>query len=335
MRRVVLMLACGALGSPAWAAPAFADEPVCGTTPQGASQPVKGTLALADSDPETVDAALFGRKTGVKQLTLVYTVTGCQLTDTLDVPEDPPPIGPPKDEDKVDTIPKGVIRIDGDPEIDGNKYVVRMQVFTAPPKYSDARTHKTIFPEFDAGTYGGFVHLKAKWTHRTGTPVAIRRSENRWLLVLGAAAIGALGGFLFFMLLHAFSRAKLLVGPGRIAIAGVLSVGVGAYVAYTTNYLNQDVWTFGANTIALLTAAFTAATSGQMVTGLLGKVYDDHAQVNPKEPVRPEEAPRKGLAGVGDYVRRPVRSRQAAKLRREQQSVPGEEHSSPPAAGDA
>src|SRR4029453_13727710 len=66
--------------------------------------------------------------------------------------------------------------------------------------------------------------------------------------------------FFFFMLLHAFARATLLESGWRIAIAGAISIGVGAYVAYTTNYLNQDVWTFGANIIALLTAAFTAAT---------------------------------------------------------------------------
>jgi hypothetical protein len=299
MRRLIAILACCVAAFLALAATASAELPVCGTTPPGASQPVKATLALADTDPETVTAALYGRRTGVRQLTFVYNVSGCRVTNGLALPADPPPIGPPKD-DKVGTIPKGVIRIDGRPEADGNQYVVHMQVFTAPPAYTDPGTGKKIAPKFDPGTYGGFLHLKAGWMHRTGTLVAISRSENRWLFVLGAAVIGALGGFVVFMLLHAFARANLLVGGWRVAIAGALSIGVGAYVAYTTNYLNQDVWTLGANTLALLTAAFTAATSGHLVTGLLGKVYDDHASVNPPG----EKARRGGLRGLARRMRR-------------------------------
>jgi hypothetical protein len=325
-----VILACGMVGLLAFAQPALGGQPVCGSVPKGTSQPVKATLALADTDPETVTAALYGRTTGAKQLTFVYTVTGCQLTDTLAPPEDPPPIGPPKD-NKVATIPKGAIRIEGRPEVDGNQYVVHMQAFTAPPRYSDARTKKSIAPRFDPGTYGGFVHLKATWMHRTGTPVAISRSENRWLFVLGAAALGALGGFVFFMLLHAFSRSQLLASPAKVAIAAVVSVGVGTYVAYTTSYLNQDVWSFGANTIALLTAAFTAATSGHLVTGLLGKVYDDHAELNPTEPVRVEECARPGVVGLMDRMRHPVRTTKAAKLKRDGQQVEPERVS--PAGG--
>jgi hypothetical protein len=315
MRRLVAILACGAVASLASAASASAELPVCGTTPPGASQPVKATLALADTDPETVTAALYGRRTGVRQLTFVYTVSGCKLTNGLALPDDPPPIGPPKD-DKVDTIPKGVIRLDGRPEADGQQYVVHLQAFTAPPAYTDPSTGKKLTPKFDPGTYGGFLHLKAPWMHRTGTLVAVSRSENRWLAVLAGAVIGALGGFVFFMLLHAFARATLLESGWRIAIAGAISIGVGAYVAYTTNYLNQDVWTFGANIIALLTAAFTAATSGHLATGLLGKVYDDHAQLNPRE----EKAPR-GLRGA---VARMRRSR-GARTKPADQGEPGAE----------
>lgn len=320
MRRAVFMLACGALVSLVGAAPALAaGEPECGTTPKGASEPVKATLALAGSHPETVTGAVYGRKTGPRPLTLVYTVTGCKLASGLAVPADPPTIGPPKD-DKLTTIPKGVIRLDGDPETDGNQYVVHMQVFTAPPQYTDARLHETFSPRFDAGTYGGFVNLKADWMHRTATPLAISRSENRWKSVLLVALLGALGGFLFFMLLHAFSQAKLLATGWRIAIAGVLSVAIGAYVGYTTNYLNQDVWTFGANTIALMTAAFTAATSGQLVTGLLGKVYDDHTQLNETQnPITADEAPGQGVGGVVARLRHPARARKATWLREQKE----------------
>ena len=266
MRRLILaaLLAFPLL---AGATSAFAaDPPVCGTTPAGATQPAQATLALSDADAETVAGARYGRHVGRRELTLVYTVSGCRVTGTLPRPVDPPFIGPPKD-DKLDTIPRGAIRLDGRPEVDGNKYIVRLQVSS---------------DRFAPGTYAGFLDLNASWMHRTATPVAISRSEHRWLLVLGVALLGALGGFVVFMLLHAFSRAQLLATGGRVAIAGVLSVGLGSYVAYTTNYLNQDVWTLGTNTLALLTAAFTAATSGHLITGLLGKVYDDTAKVNPQ-----------------------------------------------------
>jgi membrane protein YqaA with SNARE-associated domain len=111
--------------------------------------------------------------------------------------------------------------------------------------------------------------------NRTVTPVTISRSENRWMLVILLAAVGALGGFLGFWILHKMSGEKLRPGRGRPIIAGVLSVGIGAGVAYKSNYLNQDVWTTSANTWALWTAAFTAATSGPLVTGVLGKLYED------------------------------------------------------------
>jgi hypothetical protein len=284
------------------AAPAGAAEPVCGTVPAGASQPAKATLSLLDTDPETVTTALYGRKTGVKQLTLVYAVSGCVPTQGLDPPHDPPHIGPSKDV-KVETIPRGVIRLAGTPKFDGHVYVVRLQVDTNPPPYKEQTTGKTIAPGFPTGTYAGFVHLDADWIPRNGSLVAVSRSENRWLYVLGLAALGALGGFAAFMLLHAFSRAALLTSGPKIAVAGVVSVAVGAYVAYTTNYLNQDVWTLGANTIALLTAAFTAATTGQLVTGLLGKVYDDHGKVNP---------PRTVAGGNSGKPRRALRLRRSA-----------------------
>jgi hypothetical protein len=336
MRRLVIMLACGALVSLAGAAPAAAaGDPECGTISQGASEPVKATLALSETHPETVMSALYGRKTGPRPLTLVYTVSGCKLTSGLAVPADPPTIGPPK-ENEVTTIPKGVIRLDGTPEIDGKQYVVHMQVFTDPPPYPDAGLDMSLTPKFDPGTYGGFVNLKADWMHRTATPVAISRSENRWQVVLLVALLGALGGFVFFILLHAFSQAPLLATGWRIAVAGVLSVGIGAYVGYTTNYLNQDVWTFGANTTALLTAAFTAATSGQLVTGLLGKVYDDHNQLNEtRNPITVDEAPRAGVLGVVDRVRHPVRAPKAARLSDQEKRPPTVQQAPPVGVAEA
>jgi hypothetical protein len=252
--------------------------PICGAPPTGAQgAPAKATLALADQDPETVSGAAYGRKTGERMMTLVYTATGCHLAEDLPVPLDPPPIGPPKD-DTVDPIPYGAVRLDGKPEIDGDQYIVHLKVSTSPASFKD-QDGKTVQPSFAPGSYAGFLHLRATWLHRVGTPVAISRSDDQWLKVMLLAVLGALGGFGVFVLLHWFAQAELVSGAWRLAIAGLFSVLVGAGVAYTTNYLNQSVWTLGANGRALLVAAFTAATTGPLVTGLLGKVYDDNKAV--------------------------------------------------------
>jgi hypothetical protein len=254
-----------------------ADEPpICGA-PSGGGAAGKATLALADQDPETVAGATYGRDTGERQMTLVYTASGCRLADDLPAPLDPPPIGPPKDQ-TLDTVPHGVIRLNGPPEIDGNQYIVYLTVSTSPTAFKN-QAGKEVQPSFDPGTYGGFLHLRAPWLHRTGTPVAISRSDNEWLKVAVLASIGALGGFVVFVLLHWFAQADLLVGGLRFAFAGAAGVVIGAGTAYLTNYLNQGVWTFDANGRALMLAAFTAATTGPVVSGLLTKVYDDKKAV--------------------------------------------------------
>jgi hypothetical protein len=243
--------------------------PKCDT--MGPDGRVKATLALADKDPETVPIVAYGRKTGVRQVTLVYKVTGCRLPGKLPTPADPPPVGPAQGV-KADQIPFGVIRLDGPPDIDGDQYIVHMTVSTAPKRTTDS-TGDTVTPKLAAGTYSGFIHLKARWMHRTATLVTVSRSENRIGYVGGWAALSAFAGFLVFCALHAASGASLKVHRGRVFVTGVLSVGVGALVGYTTNYVNQDVWTFSDNGFALATAAFTAATSGHLLTGLLGNVY--------------------------------------------------------------
>jgi hypothetical protein len=206
-------------------------------------------------------------------MTLVYTVSGCSLVDDLPAPLDPPPIGPPKDQ-TINTVPYGVVRLNGPPEIDGNQYIVRLTVSTSPATFKNQHD-KTVQPSFDPGTYAGFLHLRTPWMHRVGTPIAISRSDNQWLKVATLAAISALMGFLAFCLLHWFAEAELLVGVGRLLFAAGASVVIGAGTAYFTNYLNQGVWTVGSNGAALALAAFTAATTGPVLTGLLTKVYDD------------------------------------------------------------
>jgi hypothetical protein len=254
----------------------------CGSSPKDGDPPAKATLALADQDPETVASANYGRDTGERLMTLVFTATGCELTEKLATPSDPPRIGPPKD-DALDQIPFGVVRLDGAPEVDGSRYIVHLKVSTAPAAITSS-DGKVTTPSFDPGTYAGFLHLQAPWVRRVGTPIAISRSDDQWLKVALLAAAGAFAGFLAFFIVHWFAQAEMVVGRLRFFVAGLLSVAVGAGVAYTTNYLNQGVWTLSANGQALLVAAFTAATAGPLVTGLLGKVYDDNVTV--VQPVR-------------------------------------------------
>lgn len=274
-RGAAMTLACCSLVSAAYAAPSVAAVklPVCGATPSGGGAPAKATLALADQDPETVAGVTYGRRTGERQMTLVYTVSGCSLASDLSPPLDPPPIGPPKDQ-SLNTVPYGVIRLDGPPEMDGNQYVVHLMVSTSPAVVEDQR-HEAVHPSFDPGAYAGFLHLRAQWMHRVGTPIAISRSDNQRLKVAGLAIAAALMGFLVFCLLHWFAQAELLVGATRLLFAAGASVAIGAGTAYVTNYLNQGVWTVGSNVGALLIAAFTSATTGPVLTGLLAKVYDD------------------------------------------------------------
>jgi hypothetical protein len=264
--------ACFALLLAIVSPPSLAKQHTCGYKPKNGTK-TKATLALADQDPETVAGATYGRRTGERQMTLVYTVTGCRLVDGLAAPASPPPIGPPKDQ-AGNTIPFGVIRLDGAPEVDGNRYIVRLIVSTRPAAIIHSGD-RAVEPSFDPGTYAGFLHLNAPWMRRVGTPIAISRSENQRALVAGLAVAGAVAGFLVFWALHWFADAALLVGRPRFAFAGLASIVIGAGTAYSTNYLNQGVWTFESNWQALLTAAFTSATAGPLVAGLLAKVYDD------------------------------------------------------------
>ena len=213
-RRIATAVSGGALALVACWMPTVAgaagEIPVCGTAPTAGGATAKATLALADQDPETVAGVQYGRQTGQRQMTLVYTASGCRLADDLPAPLDPPPVGPPKDQ-TVDPVPYGVIRLEGAPEIDGNQYIVHLTVSTSPAAFKN-QDGRAVQPSFAPGTYAGFLHLRAPWLHRVGTPVAITRSDNQWLKVAALASLGALAGFAVFALLHWYAGADLLVG---------------------------------------------------------------------------------------------------------------------------
>src|SRR4051794_37140806 len=94
----------------------LAREPItsCGEPPSGggASARLKATLSLdgQSQDPTLVTDAAFGRKTGVKKLTLVYKVTRCEMGETEPRPQLPLRIYPPK---SGDSVPDNALVLDG------------------------------------------------------------------------------------------------------------------------------------------------------------------------------------------------------------------------------
>lgn len=224
----------------------------------GSARPVKATLSLdgQSQDPTLVTDAAFGRKTGVKKMTLVYKVTGCEMGETEPLPQQPLRIYPPK---SGDIVPDNALVLDGDPDIEGSRYIVHLKV-----------SSKT----FDPGSYSGLVEIRAGWLNAVRTPVSISRSENRRRMPLGWGALGGLAGFLLFALTRKLRKNDLLVGRGLLAAVFVVSIIAGMVAAYTTSYINQDVWVSSENWWAALVAGFTGATSGAMV-GLLGAVWTE------------------------------------------------------------
>ena len=96
---------------------------------------------------------------------------------------------------------------------------------------------------------------------------------------MGFGALGAFAGFLLFAFTRMIKGNDLLVGGPLLAGVFIVSLFAGMVAAYTTNYLNQDVWTVGENWWGALVVGFTGATSGVMV-GLLSAVWREPKKAN-------------------------------------------------------
>jgi hypothetical protein len=126
----------------------------------------------------------------------------------------------------------------------------------------------------DPGSYTSFVRLKADWMHTVATPVTVTRSEDSEWIAAGIGIIGGVSGFIIFSLLRKIHGQNLLITEQWVLwVTAGISIGVGAGTAYFTNYINQEVWTFEANGVALFTAAFSASTAG-VAAGLLTGIYN-------------------------------------------------------------
>jgi len=237
------------------------------------TSPALGTLTLDQEDQETVTSAAFGRSTDPQPLTLVYRVAGCRVTDALPRPTSPLPTGPVRTAGSR-TLPGGTVQVE-DVDADADRYVVHLRIYAS----ADSAPAGPASPDatVGAGSYTGFVRLKAAWMHTVATPVTVTRSENRLWVPIGIGILGSACGFFLFWLVRRIHHDNLLVKEKPVLIAtGVASVVVGAGSAFFTNYINQDVWTWSANGLALFTAAFSASTAG-VAAGLLTGIYKDSA----------------------------------------------------------
>jgi hypothetical protein len=236
---VAVMAVMAAIVASPLAAPA--EAATCSTTE-------KARLALDGKADELVVAAAFKRKTGTRHMTLVYTVSGCQLADTAPKPKTPLPIYPPETGDE---IPAGAIKLARAPNVEneGKRYLVLLMVA------SDSIT---------PGSYSGLVEVVSPVLNPVRTPVTISRSESRLWVPLLWGLLGAAGGFGLFASLRFFKGNNLRVNGLLLGVAAAISLIVGAIAAVTTSYLNQDVWTSSANAWAAVAIGFTASTSGVM-----------------------------------------------------------------------
>jgi hypothetical protein len=305
--------------------------------------PIRATLTLDQEDQETVTAAAFGRSTAPQPLTLVYRVSGCRVTDDLDLPHTPLPTGPVKTTG-ARPLPLGSVQID-DVDADGDRYVVHLLVFVSSNKASEQggspepATSATASPsdspvsgttdrdvadtsatpkttttptstptsqrtsppdEFSVapGSYTSFVRLKAGWMRTVATPVTVTRSEDTEWIPIGIGVAGGLAGFALFMLARKIHGDQLLVRePFVLVFTGCACVVVGAGAAFFTNYLNQDIWTFNANGLALFTAAFSASTAG-VTAGLVTGIYKEKAAESTSPPAADSGSPPAGGGGA-------------------------------------
>ncbi len=225
----------------------------CGDRDPATQLPRKATLTL---DEDSVATIAYGRDMDDQTLLLRFRAAGCTFGSDQAAPA-------------VDLLPK-----QGEEELpggtvsllrsrrDGSEFAVRLAVNPA---------------RFDPGTYGGFVELSAPDVATTRTPVTISRSEDKVTWPVGMGVIGGLAGLLWLWLLSIAKGALL----GRVSVLHYFGVFVAAAVAGVVSvfaqYLDQEVWSVGENGLAALTAAFTGASTGAMIT-MIGVLWKPDGQ---------------------------------------------------------
>jgi hypothetical protein len=215
----------------------------CGVVdPQTKTTP-RATLTLDDT---SVTSIAYKRSTNPKDFLLRFNVAGCEIPADAAAPA-------------VDLTPKQDIAAIGDGVVkfvrhlpDGAVFSVRLK---APPK------------SFGAGSYGGFVELRAPYMLTTRTPIALSRSTSSQLLPMLLGMLGGIVGVGWFLILNRAKGAKATIQWWHYLVVFLAAAFVGVIVVENA-YRAQDVWTFDENWLSAIVAAFTGATTGTMATAL-------------------------------------------------------------------
>lgn len=242
---------------PAYSAPC--GQPNSQNTPNDA-QPARATITLDEKSSKT--HLLFKRETGHREISLVFSATGCDL---------PRALGKPRlvvlPEQGSWELPDGVLTVKS-AEAFETELVLKVDV--------DAS-------KFKPGTYDGKLVIRSPYLDTNRTPISVSRSESRIWVPMLIGAITGLAGLIWFALLKGASQAQLTVEPRWLFVLSAVCV-VAGMVAVFISYWDQNVWTLDENLIASAVAGFTGATTGAM-TGVLGVVWATPAQ-NAKRTVR-------------------------------------------------
>lgn len=243
--RVALFLVAAAV-SVLWSDGTASAALPCGVIDPATNKPVRAVLTL--DEKTAVTSRVLKRSTKKKTLSLVFSVSGCELADANPVPTLlvlPTPGGGELPDDALT-----VKRVD----VDGSTLFLSLQVH---PR------------KMDPGTYNSIVIARAPYLASNRTPVTVSRSEDAAWKVLGVGAFAAVAGLIWLLFLNLPAITATGFTRGRVIALCVLAVAAGIYAA-ANNYYSQDVWTFGDNLFSLASAAFLAATTGSVAALLIG-----------------------------------------------------------------
>jgi hypothetical protein len=212
----------------------------CGEIDPVTKRPAKASITL--DEKSAVTNLIFKRSTAKRTLSLIFTVTGCEL-DTLE----PPPLVRVLPSAGANELPDQVISLlDADAE-DGSVFYLRLRVDPS---------------KFEPGTYGGLVVARAPYVATNRTPITVSRTERPWIPA-GIGAFSGLVGLLWFLALKFFAREKLQISWRWLFLLIPLAVGAGAWAAGNL-YWDQDVWTFDENWRAAARAGAAGASTGSL-----------------------------------------------------------------------
>jgi hypothetical protein len=253
----------------AWIVPSGASAaktPVCGSTDRNGER-VLGSLVLDDNSSTTKS---YGTAKGVRQLALVYSVTGCTLPPNARITDDQVSILPAKDGTDLPGAPMVEVNV-AKPDATGLAARVSLKL-----------------DDIEPGTHGGIVRIHVpEYMHDSYTPISASRTAWwLWPLLLGLA--GAAAGVLWAVGIHFAESIGMKFSLRQGIVIGVLAIGAGLAAGYAY-WDNQDVWTVGDNGWATMVAGFTASTTGALA-GVTAALFSTSAAGAPEQEPAPAQA---------------------------------------------